>query len=512
MILTSVFLSLNSSQGLGTSTSEDAKRYFKNLKGLTKVFGWTDDSSELIDRSFNKSRADERKTWLLDFEPGNQLDQTLTKIPVDDFLNKELILFSRYDVERSIPSVVDGLKPSQRKILFSAFKRNLVQEIKVAQFAGYTSEHAGYHHGEASLQGAIIGMAQDYVGSNNINLLVPKGQFGSRIHGGKDSASARYIFTQLSPNTRDIFHKADDVLLKYLEDDGDKIEPEYYVPTIPFLLVNGANGIGTGFSTNIPSYNPKDIVDNVKRIIDGKAMTPMTPWYRGFKGSIKEFSPGVFTCNGVYEIKGKMVTVSELPVGTWTSEYKEFLETLIEKKIVADFREKHDEKHVLFEVDFIGVPDPKILKLESTIRTTNMHAFDPSGKIKKYDTPLDIITDWFSTRKEFYVKRKEDMLKDLKARVLVAQNKSRFINSVNDGSLVITRRAEEDVVKDLEKMKFDRVDGSYEYLLGMKISSLTKERVEKLRAEAAALEEELVVLENTTTESMWVNDLNAIKV
>jgi DNA topoisomerase-2 len=496
---------------LGTSDANDAKRYFNNLKVLVKTLTWSGDAAESIDKSFNKTRADERKTWLLDFKPGNQLDQKLTKIPVEDFINKDLILFSRYDVERSIPSVVDGLKPSQRKILFSAFRRNLVQEIKVAQFAGYVSENAGYHHGEASLQGAIVAMAQDYVGSNNINLLLPRGQFGSRLHGGKDSASARYIFTQLSPNTRDIFHKADDMLLKYLEDDGDKIEPEYYVPVMPWLAVNGANGIGTGFSTNIPSYNPKDIVDNVKRLIDGKAMVEMTPWYRGFKGTIKEASPGVFTCHGVYEIKGKTVTVSELPVGTWTNEYKEYLETLVEKKIVSDFREKHDEKNVHFEIDFVGTPDPKILKLENTIRTTNMHAFDHAGKIKKYDSPLEIITDWFEVRKEFYVKRKNYLLKDLKARVLVAQNKSRFITSVNDGTMVITRRAEDDVVKDLKKMKFDRVDGSYEYLLGMKISSLTKERAEKLQAEAAALEEELVILENTTTETMWVNDIDAIK-
>jgi DNA topoisomerase-2 len=206
-----------------------------------------------------------------------------------------------------------------------------------------------------------------------------------------------------------------------------------------------------------------------------------------------------------------MVTVSELPVGTWTNEYKEYIESLIEKKIVTDFREKHDETNVLFEIDFIGVPDPKILKLESIIRTTNMHAFDSRGKIKKYDTPLDIMTDWFEVRKEFYVKRKNYLIKDLKARVLVARNKHKFISSVNDGVLVITRRMEEDVIKDLNKMKFDKVDKSFEYLLGMKISSLTKERADKLRAEALALEEELGVLENTTTEQMWVSDINAIK-
>jgi len=282
------------------------------------------------------------------------------------------------------------------------------------------------------------------------------------------------------------------------------------VPTIPFVLVNGANGIGTGFSTNIPSYNPKDIMDNVKRLINNETMLPMTPWYQGFKGTIVEASPGVFTCTGMCSIQGKTVTVSELPIGTWTSEYKEHLETLIEKKIVADFREKHDEKNVHFEIDFNNTPDISLLKLEKTIRTSNMHAFDPSGKIKKYDSPLEIITDWFSTRKDFYIKRKEYLLKNLNARVLVAQNKSRFITSVNDGTLVITRHSEEDIIKNLDNMKFDRVDGSFEYLLSMKISSLTTERAEKLRADAVALEEELIILENTATEHMWINDLDAL--
>lgn len=496
-------------KGLGTSTNEDSRRYFKNLKQLVKTLTWSEDAKESIDKSFNKSRADERKQWLLDFEHGNQLDQTKTHVSVTDFINKDLILFSRYDVERSIPSVVDGLKPSQRKILFSAFKRNLVSEIKVAQFAGYVSENAGYHHGETSLQGAIVNMAQDYVGSNNINLLVPKGQFGSRLHGGKDSASARYIFTQLSPETRSIFHKADDRLLKYLEEDGDPIEPEYYVPVIPFLLVNGSSGIGTGFSTSIPAYNPKDVVNNVKLLIDGKEMTPMIPWYRDFKGSIMETSPGVFSCNGVYEIKGKTVIVSELPIGTWTQDYKEYLESLIDKKIISDFKEKHDEKNVLFEIMFLNDIDPKMLKLESTIRTTNMHSFDPSGKIKKYESPLEIIQDWFGVRKSFYAERKKSLLNELDHKALVATNKYRFISSVNDGTLKITRRPEKDILDDLERMKFDKVDDSYNYLLDMKISSLTTERAEKLRIEAEQIAKERDELHGTSIETMWFSDLNA---
>ena len=497
-------------KGLGTSTAENARAYFKNLKNLVKTFEWSDTSSELIDRSFNKTRADERKTWILNFETGKQLDQTKEIIPIHDFIDKELILFSRYDVERSIPSAIDGLKPSQRKVLYAAFKRNMTTDTKVAQFSGYVAEKSAYHHGEVSLQGTIVAMSQDFVGSNNINFLVPSGQFGSRLMGGKDSASARYIFTRLSTETREIFPSVDDNLLKYLDDDGDQIEPEFYVPTIPSLLINGSSGIGTGFSTNIPSFNPKDITNNVRRMIAGETPLAMTPWYRGFKGIIEEISPGVYVSKGVYTISGKTITISELPVGTWTNDYKEFLEGLIEKKIITDFREKHTEETILFELDFTGSPDVSILKLETTIRTSNMHAFDAKGKIKKYDSPLDILHEWFDVRKKFYVKRKKYLLKDLKNRAIIAANKNRFIMMINTGSLIVTKKAERTIVSELNDLEFFKVDGKYDYLIDMKIASLSAERAEKLRIEAENLRAELEELEKTSERTMWVHDLDRI--
>ena len=497
-------------QGLGTSTAENARAYFKNLKNLSKTFEWSDTSSELIDRSFNKNRADERKNWILDFETGKQIDQTKEIIPIHDFVDKELILFSRYDVERSIPSAIDGLKPSQRKVLYAAFKRNMTTDTKVAQFSGYVAEKSAYHHGEVSLQGTIVGMAQNYVGSNNINFLVPSGQFGSRLMGGKDSASARYIFTRLSSETRKIFPPVDDNLLKYLDDDGDQIEPEFYVPTIPTLLVNGSSGIGTGFSTDIPSYAPKDIISNIKRLINDKAPKQMTPWYRGFQGTIEETSPGVYVSKGVYAISGKTVSISELPIGTWTNNYKEFLEGLLEKKILTDFREKHTEENVLFELDFSGTPDVTGLKLETTIRTSNMHAFDSKGKIKKYDSPLDILKEWFDVRKEFYIKRKKFLLSDLTTRSIIAENKSRFITMINNGELIVNKKSEPVLVAELKALKFYKVEGSFSYLLNMKISSMTTERAAELEKEAKKLREEVIALTATSEMSMWEADLQNI--
>jgi DNA topoisomerase-2 len=208
----------------------------------------------------------------------------------EEFINRELIHFSKYDCERSIPNMVDGLKTSQRKILYSAFKRKLTTEIKVAQFSGYVSEHSNYHHGEASLNGAIVGMAQNFVGSNNINLLSPNGQFGTRMLGGDDSASERYIFTRLHSLTRAIFPEADDAVLQYLNDDGTMVEPEYYVPIIPFCLVNGIKGIGTGFSCSVEPYNPLDIIGYLERKLEGHSSNETTmdwtPYYEGFKGSV----------------------------------------------------------------------------------------------------------------------------------------------------------------------------------------------------------------------------------
>ena len=143
---------------------------------------------ESIDMVFNKKRANDRKLWLEKYNRNAYLNTTKDDVSFEEFINNDLIHFSKYDNDRSIPNLCDGLKISLRKILYSAFKKKLNSEIKVAQFSGYVSEHSGYHHGEASLNGAIIGLAQDYVGSNNINLFTPKGQFGTRLLGGKDAA------------------------------------------------------------------------------------------------------------------------------------------------------------------------------------------------------------------------------------------------------------------------------------------------------------------------------------
>lgn len=217
-----------------------------------------EEGRHLIEMAFSKKKADERKEWLRLYKPGTFLDHRVDKISYTEFVNKELILFSMADNIRSIPSIVDGLKPGQRKILFSCFKRNLRKGVKVSELSGYVSEQSAYHHGEPSLQGAIINMAQTFVGSNNLNLLEPEGSFGTRLDGGKDAASPRYITTLMSAFARKLFPAMDDSLLTYNLDDTKKIEPTWYAPIVPLVLINGADGIGTGRFAFYPElrWNP----------------------------------------------------------------------------------------------------------------------------------------------------------------------------------------------------------------------------------------------------------------
>ena len=189
---------------------------------------------------------------------------------------------------------------------------------------------------------AIVSMAQNFVASNNINLLLPIGQFGSRVMGGKEAASARYIFTSLSPVTRTLYPEADDSVLEYLDEEGQSIEPNFYLPIVPMALINGAEGIGTGWSTYIPQHNPRDVVENIKRLMKNETYVQMHPWYKGYSGSIELQPDGRYLVTGHFnELDEDEIEITELPIGKWTRDYKNFLEDLMQKEIIEDLREYH---------------------------------------------------------------------------------------------------------------------------------------------------------------------------
>lgn len=407
-------------KGLGTSTTEDAQVYFGDLDKHLKEFRvMQDNESELIELAFSKKKADERKEWLRQFKPGTYLDHSTRDITYTDFINKELILFSMADNMRSIPSVVDGLKPGQRKVLHTCFKTNLKKDIKVGELASKVGGLTAYHHGDASLHGTIIGLAQNFVGSNNVNCLEPSGNFGSRLQGGNDTASPRYIFTRLSPFARLIFHSADEPILTYNTDDGRTIEPEVFVPVVPMVLINGADGIGTGWSSSIPNYNPEDIVDNLKRLMRGEEMNPMTPWFRDFKGTVTQMAPDRYKFSGIIKQTGDTeLEVTELPIRMWTQDFKEKIVNIIKAEKVPSFIKDYDDYNTHRDVNFIIRMEEKYMqaaldegleekfKLSRSIATSNLVAFDAEGRITKYATVEDIMKEFYGIRIKFYEKRK----------------------------------------------------------------------------------------------------------
>jgi DNA gyrase/topoisomerase IV subunit B len=812
-------------KGLGTSTSDEAKGYFTNFedKNICYMINDKDDddinkelSFDKIELAFDKKRSEDRKSWLKTYDKDNIIEQNQKKILYHEFIDKELIHFSDYDCKRSLPCICDGLKPSLRKIIYSCFKRNLKKEIKVAQLAGYISENSAYHHGEQSLYDSIIGLAQDYVGSNNIELLEPKGQFGclspetpilmwngsikradeiiigdkligddglernvlkitsgiddmyeincgdtkyivnsqhiitlyytseyssdntydnkidiklddylklssisknklymisntncinweyqkvsyepyhineiyinkdipkeyiyndketrlkvlagyvdkygilknddknyyyeislqydiicselinsldfickslgfstkkldkrlsiygktineipvlleknridknmktvmihnfkkftvtylgknnfngwmidnnerfllgnfivthnSRIAGGHDSASPRYIFTNLSELTFHIFNPLDNPLLEYNEDDGKKIEPLWYIPILPLILVNGSEGIGTGFSTKIPPHDPELIVKNLFNLMNNKPFERMIPWFRGFRGSIEfkginDYGLEQYINKGIYKIiDDTTILIEELPIGKWTDDYKSFLETLLydksldnkaNKQCLVDFSNNSTEKIVRYtlklkkedlnELNNNGNIE-NIFKLTDCKYTnySNMHLYNSKGIICKYETIEDIMKEFYSIRLVYYAKRKEYMLKTMQKELDIYQAKIRFIEEFISGEINILHKEDDEIYQLLNERNYpkfgnndndidendDNSSYSYEYLLNMKIKSLTKKKVDELKK----LHENKLAIYNDlllkSEKDIWKDDLN----
>ena len=526
-------------KGLGTSTSKEFKEYFEKKK--TVEFEYNDlDSDNAIDKVFNKKRSDDRKDWLSDYNRELYLDTNKNSVSYEEFINREMIHYSKYDCDRSIANVMDGLKLSLRKILFGCFKKNLTKEIKVAQLSGYISEHSGYHHGEASLNSAIVGMAQNFVGSNNLNLLLPNGQFGTRLQGGKDSASERYIFTQLNNLTRIIYNINDDAVLKYLQDDGQQVEPLYYGPILPMILVNGTNGIGTGFSSFVMNYNINDIVYVLKNKLkhipytdDFKHETldsyEIKPYYNGFTGTIDKVSESKFIIKGKYEkIKDNKIQVTELPVGYWTEDFKMYLETLLsdKKSPIKDYKDQSTDKTVDFTITFIeketienlekenydnlaynGIE--KLLKLYRYNNTNNMHLFDQNDKLKKYNDVMEIMADYYFKRFDMYKLRKQDMEVKLREELKLVSNRARYIQENLDDTIDLRKKSNKEVVDLLISKKYEIIDNDdkFKYLLKMPMDSVTKEHVDKLLKEKTDLDSKLNKLLSTKIEEMWLQDI-----
>ena len=478
--------------------------------------------------AFSKDYITERKKWLIEYNSNNILDTTINKnISIKEFINYELIHFSNYDNIRSIPSIYDGFKPSQRKIIYACLKRNLINEIKVSQLASYVSEITSYHHGEQSLIGTIINMCQDFVGSNNLPLLQALGQFGTRLNNGKDHASSRYIYTCLYKYVDKIFNKEDNDLLHFLEDDGIIIEPKNYLPIIPLILVNGSDGIGTGFSTNIPCFNQINIIDYLLNKLNNLPNDKeLIPYYKNFKGRIFKYDNTTFISEGCIVFHKNELHITELPLKNNLFDYKLFLEDLIYEKKNSLFKsyinlssdvdikiilkynpDNHDEIINMYNLTNSYNMNSlyKYLYLYKTIKQSNMHLYIDKDKIHKFDTCEQILEYFYSFRLPFFNKRKNIMLNKINENIKFYNNQVNFIKLVIKKNLFKIKNID----NFLEKNNFDKFNNSYHYLTSIPFNQMSN--LDKLELKLINIKKEYKLLFNTSDIQLWINELNELK-
>ncbi|KAI0225547.1 DNA topoisomerase 2, partial [Massospora cicadina] len=368
---------------------------------------------------------------------------------------------------RNIPSVVDGLKPSQRKVIYYCFLRP-DNAVNVVTLTGSIIEKLAYRHGNKSLALKIIRLAHNFVGANNVNLLTPLGQFGSHAQGGKDAGAAHYINVCLPSITKMLFNKDDMPLINYLDAEGMKVEPECFVPVMPIILMNECVGTGTGWSINIPNYNPVDLAFNLRWLMHGESLITMMPWYLGFTGKIEPTGPNCYTVYGcINKLDNQRFEITELPIGVWTQKYDKMLEDWqCNYDIIEDYEKHHTDSSVRY---VIWVSDASIKNLEKsdlyenfmlkkTIYTFNLVCFDKDSNIKRYSSAEEILIEFYEIRLQFYQKHKKNLESKLKKEYTKLSNQVRFILAVNNKEIEMGRITHATLINHLKEMAFDPIN------------------------------------------------------
>ena len=540
-------------KGLGGHNQKETLEYFKNyLNNVVGVF-MDKDSHNMLNTAFNKKLSDSRKKLLCERTGETALPRYIGKpINCSDFIKNDWLDYSYDACLRAIPSCIDGLKPSQRKILYvllnnykpakSNTEENAKNFKKVFQICGEVAQKGYYHHGDQSLNGTIIAMAQDFTGSNNLPLLAYSGSFGSRDMNGDDAGAPRYISSTIHEVARYVFPQSDDSLLIPNIEDNNKVEPIYYIPIIPMILVNGAIGIGTGYSTTILQHNSLSIIKIVKKYIDNYKLIEQSkdnknssidtlkfkPHYNYYKGNIElDEDKNNYAVYGVWNIKGFVVDVTEVPFTISKQKFIKNLQKLYEENILLDFQENKSKSinDFNFTITFNENSDNiicsdeetidedyviKKLGLEARLSLSNIVAFDSNNKLTHFINESIMFKEWFNTRKNLYIKRKDKIINEYKYNINFISEKARFIKGVIDKTIILNMRLKKDIENDLNNMKFIKIEDSYNYLLNLPISSLTKEKYEELINKLENLKKEYENYNKLSIYDIWINELNEL--
>ena len=436
---------------------------------------------------------------------------------IDDFFDNELCNYAKYTIEnRAIPSVIDGFKPSQRKIAHTAntvWKTGNEKPMKVFQLGGLAASQTMFHHG--SLDGTIIGMTQSF--KNSMPIFQGIGQFGSLR--APEAGAPRYVGVKFNENFR-LLYKDFDLVDPQFEE-GEEIEPKFFLPIIPTVLLNGGSGIAVGFATNILNRHPVNLIDACLALLAGKKCPEIQPWINGFTGEFERVpdAPKSWVINGIYEVKNtSTLEITEIPP-SWTYEkYEAHLDGLIEKGIIVSY-EDHSAETPHYILKFTRQKLAEIIdkaRLDDYLKMQeregeNYTTLDENGKLKVFESAEEIVKYFVEFRLGYYFKRKQKILNKLNQDLKEIGNKLRFIKSILDGKLKVNNRKKQEIEADLISMKFDEEDGSFDYLLRMPIHSLTQEKFDELNDLSKKKSDEVTKVQSTEPKDMYVSDLKELR-
>lgn len=429
---------------------------------------------------------------------------------ITEFFNTDYVDFASYSNLRMIASIVDGQKNSSRKVLYTILEKKIKDDIKVSQLGSKVAEFSEYLHG--NLDGVIVNLAQNFPGTNNIALLTREGNFGTRFT--QEASASRYIYTYGSPDFFSLFNEEDTEILLHQTFEGSKIEPRFYIPELPLLLINGSEGVSSGFAQKILPRHIGNIIEAIKAILDNRKVSPelLIPHYNGFDGIIEQGdSDTQWIIKGlVKKIAINKVEISEVPIGYDLRGYLDVLDTLEDKKIIQSYVDKSENDKFKFEVTIPSKilkdsTDDDLLQMLKLIKrvSENYTVIDENNKIRVFDSALDILKYYINLKLEYVEKRKINQLNNLDFDIKINYCKYKFIKAIIDGTLVIGNRKKIDIIADLEQMSLNKVNNSFDYLLNMNILSMSEERLNQLISTIVILKEKSAKLMSTSTVDIW---------
>lgn len=433
---------------------------------------------------------------------------------ISEFFNNDYVDQASYDNLRKIASLVDGQKNASRKVLYTLLEKNIKEKVKVSQLGSKVAEFAEYLHG--NLDGVIVNLGQDFPGTNNIPLVQKKGNFGTRF--SQEASASRYIYAYGTDQFFELFKKDDTPILKHQFFEGQQIEPMFYVPSLPILLVNGSEGVSSGFAQKILPRNPDDIKKYIKDKIQGKnPKSNLIPYYNGFGGTVEQGeNNSQWLIKGVMKVTGiNKVEISEVPIGYDLKTYIDVLDKLEDDKVIQGYRDLSEDDNYKFEVN---VPSKFLkewsqeelmnkLKLIKKV-SENYTCIDENNKIVVYESVKEIIDHYIEVKLKSLEARKEHLKGKLEDEIRYDYSKYLFIKMIVENSLIVAKRKKDDIIKDLDKVKdILTKDDSYDYLLNMNILSLTEERMTKLESDIKTKKADLDALIKKSIQQLWTEEI-----